>query len=85
MSKNDNNLRTEFTKTIIQFTTAAFGFVAALAWNETIKQFIDKFISPGSGFVSSLIYAMMVTFIAVFVTYYLGRVAQANKEKEEKK
>lgn len=79
------SFRSEFLKTMVQLATAGFGFVAALAWNEAIKKFIDKFISPGSGFISSLIYAIIVTFIAVLVAYYLGRLAQEVHQEEEKK
>ena len=79
-----NNLRSEFLKTMAQLTTAGFGLVAALAWNETIKDIIDRFISPGSGLISRLIYAILVTLLAVIVTYYLGRLTQEAKEEEEK-
>ncbi len=79
-----NNLRSEFLKTMVQLATAGFGLVAALAWNETIKDIIDRFISPGSGLISRLIYAILVTLLAVIVTYYLGRLTQEAKEEEEK-
>ena len=78
-----NNLRSEFLKTMVQLATAGFGLVAALAWNETIKDIIDRFISPGSSLISRLIYAIIVTILAVIVTYYLGRLTQEAKEKEE--
>lgn len=87
-NNNKNSFRGEFIKTMVQLATAGFGVVAALAWNEAIKKFIDKFIAPGSGFISSLIYAIIVTFIAVGVAYYLGRLSQEahqEDEKEEKK
>ena len=68
---------------MVQLATAGFGLVAALAWNETIKDIIDRFISPGSSLISRLIYAIIVTILAVIVTYYLGRLTQEAKEKEE--
>lgn len=87
MAKNNNkNFRTEFIKTMAQFVTAAFAFVAALAWNEFIKDFINRFISPGAGLRSRLIYAVFVTFLAVFAAYYLGHLSQeAHEEEEEEK
>lgn len=78
------NLRSEFLKTMVQLATAGFGLVAALAWNDAIKDFIDHFIVPSSGFVSKLTYALLVTALAVWVTYYLGKLTQEAKEKEEK-
>jgi ABC-type cobalt transport system substrate-binding protein len=82
---NNKSFRSEFLKTMVQLATAGFAFVAALAWNEVIRKFIDKFIAPGSGFISSLIYAIFVTFIAVLVAYYLGRLTQEAHQEEEKK
>ncbi len=79
------NLRSEFLKTMTQLATAGFGLVAALAWNDTIKAFIDRFIQAGSGFKSKVIYALIVTVLAVLVTYYLGKLTQEAKEKEEEK
>lgn len=67
-----------------QLATAGFGLVAALAWNETIKGSIERFIKPGSGLISKLIYALIVTLLAVLVTYYLGHLTQEAKEEEEK-
>lgn len=68
-----------------QLATAAFGFVAALAWNEAVKAAIDKFIAPGSGLRSKIYYAIVATIIAVVVTYFLGKATQEESEKEEKK
>ncbi|KKQ73195.1 MAG: hypothetical protein US94_C0035G0011 [Berkelbacteria bacterium GW2011_GWB1_38_5] len=79
------DLRSEFLKTMTQFVTAAFAFVAALAWNDTIKNVINRFIEPGSGLKSQIIYAFFVTILAVLVTYYFGRITQEAKEEEEKK
>lgn len=78
------NLRSEFIKTMSTLITAAFGLVAALAWNDTIKKAIDKFFPSGDGLRSMLIYAILVTVLAVMVTYYLGKITQEAKEKEHK-
>lgn len=82
MAKKNNDLRSEFLKTMTQFITAAFAFVAALAWNDTIKSIIDRFVAPGSGLRSKIYYSVIVTILAVFVTYYLGKLNQEAKEEE---
>jgi uncharacterized membrane protein YuzA (DUF378 family) len=82
--KNEPNLRSEFLKTMGQLATAGFGLVAALAWNDAIQSLINKFLSPGSGIASKVIYAIIVTLIAVWITYSLGKLTQEAKEKEEK-
>ena len=85
MANKNKSFRSEFLKTMVQLATAGFGVAAALAWNEVVKKFIDRFISTGAGFKSSLYYAVVVTFIAVFVTYYLGRLSQEAKQEEDGK
>ena len=84
MRKN-KNLRSEFLKTMTQLATAGFGLVAALAWNEAIKDLISRFITQGSGLISRFIYAIIITFLAVLVTYLLGKGTQEAKEEEEEK
>lgn len=82
-------LHSEFLRTMTQLATASFGLVAALAWNETIQSFINHFIKAGAGFYSKLIYALIVTGLAVMVTYTLGKstqeAAEEEKSKEDKK
>jgi len=74
------DLRKEFSKKLMDLMTSAFGLVAALAWNEFIKELIDKYIQPlfgaTSGLISKLIYAILITFLAVLVTYNLSRFSE---------
>jgi len=70
----------EVIRKMTSLTTSALGLVAALAWNELIKNFIDTFIKPlvgtGSVLISQLIYAVIVTALAVFITLQLSRLEQ---------
>ncbi|MBI2086231.1 hypothetical protein HYT74_02735 [Candidatus Daviesbacteria bacterium] len=64
---------------MVTLSTSAFGLAAALAWNETIQQAVKDFIEPslpGSGILSRLIYAILVTLLAVLITFQLTRLAQ---------
>lgn len=65
---------------MLKLATSGFGLVAALAWNELIKTTINEYIknkiSVGSGVVSLLIYAVIVTVLAVFVTLQLSKLAE---------
>lgn len=80
--KEKQNLKSEFLKTMTQLATAGFGLVAALAWNDAIQALINRFLSAGDGLISKLIYALIVTALAVMITYLLGKMAQkaANEE-----
>ena len=59
--------------------TSGFGLVSALAWNELIKETVNTYIKPyfgeSSGLISLLIYAILITALAVFVTYQLSKIA----------
>ena len=60
---------------MITLSTSGFGFVAALSWNNVIQEFVNtyvkKLLPTGSGIISLLLYAILVTFLAVFITYQL--------------
>jgi small-conductance mechanosensitive channel len=64
-------------KQMLMLATSGFGLVAALAWNSVIQEFVATKIKPflpnGSGLISLSIYAIVVTIIAVSITYQLTR------------
>lgn len=72
-------------KQMVTLSTSGFGVVAALAWNSAIQEFVSSYIkpylSPASGLISLVIYAVFVTILAVLITYQLGALV----EKLEKK
>lgn len=75
----------EFVRQMLTLATAGFGLVAALAWNSLIQEFVNTYIKkwlPGSsGIVSLLIYAVIVTFLAVFITYQLSKLLKRLEDK----
>jgi len=78
-------LHQELVKQMLTLATSGFGLVAALAWNsliqELVNSYVKKFLPNGSGIISLLIYALVVTILAVFVTYQLSKVSEKiNKE-----
>lgn len=62
--------------------TSGLGLVAALAWNNLIQELVSQYIEPliggASGILSLLIYAVVVTILAVVVTYNLSRLVKKN-------
>lgn len=88
-SKEQTKLTIEIVRQILTLATAGFGLVAALAWNSLIQEFVDTYIKawlPGGGKITSLlIYAVIVTALAVFVTYQLSKVLRRLEAKDEKK
>ena len=59
--------------------TAAFGLVAALAWNDTIKTIFKHLFGTSDTISGMLTYAIIVTIIAVFATIQIGKVAEKAK------
>ena len=65
----------QFLKQTLTMVTAAFGVVAALAWNSAIQALITKlFPTETAGVRSAFIYALTITMLTVIVTYAIGQV-----------
>jgi len=53
--------------------TAAFGLVAALAWNEAIKAIFKEIFGSADSIAPLLAYAITVTIVAVILTILVAR------------
>ncbi len=62
-------------QTMITLASASLGLVAALAWNEAIKQTIRKVFGEDDSLVGLYVYAVIATVIAVVVLLILARAA----------
>ncbi len=69
-------MRGQFLATMITLASAAFGVVAALAWNAFITELVKAYLPAQSGLVGLLVYAIVITIIAVLVLMWLGRMAE---------
>lgn len=86
MREKSRELKKEFLKTLIQLATAGFGLTAALAWNTAIQNIIKRVLpADGSDVTSQVIYAIIVTAIAVLVTYSLSKMLQNEENESDKK
>ncbi|MDO5836880.1 MAG: DUF5654 family protein, partial [Methanobacterium sp.] len=68
MKKQAQEVKGQVLQTIATLITTAFGLIAALAWNEAIKAIILQFLPKGSDLTGLLIYAVVITIIAVIAT-----------------
>jgi uncharacterized membrane protein YkvI len=60
--------------TIAALMTAAFGLIAALAWNEAIKTAVAQAFSKPEDILTGLfVYAIIVTVLAVVATLLISR------------
>jgi hypothetical protein len=77
--KEEQRLHIEIIKQMVTLSTSGFGLVAALAWNNVIQELVNGYIKkwiPGSGIISLLIYALLITVLAVFITVQLSRLSR---------
>lgn len=76
--ENLQDLPLAIVRNMITLATSGFGVVVALAWNEAIKKTVNQFISPyfgeGGGVISLVIYALIMTVLAVIVTMQLSQI-----------
>jgi hypothetical protein len=75
-------MQKEVIEKIAALITAAFGLVAALAWNEAIQEIFRLVFGEQSGVWAMIFYAVVVTIIAVLVTIWIGRVAEKSGVKK---
>jgi isocitrate/isopropylmalate dehydrogenase len=72
-------MRAEIMDKIAALITAAFGLVAALAWNGAIRAIFEAVFGSADNITAMLIYAVVVTIIAVLVTIWIARTAKRAK------
>lgn len=81
-NQNNTKIHKQVMGEILRLSTSAFGLVAALAWNELIKELVNQYIKPlaggASGIISLLIYAVLITVLAVTVTISLSKLSKKN-------
>lgn len=74
--KVTKQLKKEFLERFAALITGAFTFVAGLAWNEAIQQLIQQYISPGKTLISQIIYAIIITLIAIIAIMQINSIAR---------
>ena len=76
--ESPKRFHSEVLKQMIALATSGFGLVAALAWNNVIQElvnnYVKKYLLVGSGIISLLIYAILITLLAVTITYQLSKI-----------
>lgn len=77
------SFKTEVIEKIAALVTAAFGLVAALAWNGAIQELFKLIFGDQSTLVAMFVYAVVVTIIAVLAVVLIGRAAAKAKGEDE--
>lgn len=84
-TKKEKQLHVEVVRQMVTLATSGFGLVAALAWNNVIQEFVNDYVKvllpKGSGIYSLVIYAILITALAVIVTMQLSKLLQGLENK----
>jgi hypothetical protein len=80
---SQTSLKLEILEKISQLATAAFGLVAALAWNDAIQALFKLMFPEQSEIWAKFAYALVVTAIVVFITLRLGGIINKLKQRSD--
>ena len=72
-------MKKEVIEKLAALLTAAFGLVAALAWNGAIQAIFKSIFGEASSIVAMLVYAIVVTLLAVWATISIGKAVDKAK------
>jgi len=72
-------LKIEILDKMATLFTAAFAFIAAFAWNETIKELVYEKLSDEEAPFIVIGYAVLITILAVVVTILIARAVSKAK------
>ena len=73
-------MKLEILDKIAALVTVAFGLVAALAWNGAIRAIFQHFFGTADSIPAMLVYAVVVTVIAVLVAIWIARAVKRAKD-----
>ena len=73
-------MKTEIMEKLAALITVAFGLVAALAWNGAIRAIFEEVFGATETIWAMLVYAIVVTIIAVFATIWIAKATKKAKE-----
>ena len=81
MKEKSDELKIEILEKVNTLAAAAFGLVAALAWNSAIQDLFVLFFPDQKSVIAKFIYAILVTILVVFLTSRIGGAISKLKEK----
>ncbi len=75
-------IKSQFFDKVSTLIIAAFSLVAALAWNESITSIFKNYYQNSGSIIANLIYAIVVTAIAVIATIWISSLATKQETKK---
>lgn len=81
LDESIRDIKTDFTGRLVTIIIAALGLITALAWDRTLEDLFTEFFGPLDSLSHKLMYASIVTVLAVFATVLLRKFFIKEKEK----
>lgn len=82
--EKEEDIRLAVVKRTYDLLTAAFSFVAALAWNDAIQSLFLRIFGPSSTLVAKFLYAIVLTVIIVWFGSRLARITRSAEKRLKK-
>ena len=77
-----------FFNELTKLITSSFGLMAALSWRDVVREFINsyirRFFGNASGLISEFIFALIITTLAVIITWRMAKLKDKLLRKKEK-
>ena len=73
-------MKAEVIEKMAVLITTSFALVAALAWNGAIQAVFIEVFGTAEGVGPMLVYAIVVTVIAIFATLWIGKLSEKAKK-----
>jgi uncharacterized BrkB/YihY/UPF0761 family membrane protein len=73
-------MKSEIIEKLAVLVTGAFGLVAALAWNSAVQAIFKEIFREQSSILAMLIYAVLVTALAVIITIWISKISDKSKK-----
>lgn len=73
-------MKEKFLDKFAALITAAFGLVAALAWNDAVKAIFATYLPETHTIIGQIFYATFVTSVAVIMTFWVARLSETAKK-----
>ncbi len=72
-------MKKEVLEKVSELVIAAFGLVAAFAWRDAVQGIFAAVFGEKGGLIADIVYAVIVTIVAVLVAIHLGKMAPKAK------
>lgn len=83
--KRKHKMKKDVIEKLAALITAAFGLVAALAWNGAIQAIFKQVFGDAGSILAAILYAVVVTIIAVVATIWIGKASSKFNKTDIKK